>query len=223
MGEPTIYKPSIYNGNGIYKNGASGGGGIAIPGNIKLYSALVRVSTSPYDGFEVNKTIKGDDRIDIIVFPCYGLSLQYSNEVSFEFQNDKRVLGINTQGSYGNGTIQITYYNSGLYGSASFSNNSNGFLISLRKDYAKINNTNMIISGSYTDYTTTLKKIWARTGYGVSPIPFVRCTIFDKDNKKKFDFVPAKNTDDNKVGIFELINGEFFPSTNFNVIGEPIN
>lgn len=26
MGEPTIYKPSIYKGNGIYKNGAAGGG-----------------------------------------------------------------------------------------------------------------------------------------------------------------------------------------------------
>ena len=27
MSEPTIYKPSIYNGNGVYKNGAAGGGG----------------------------------------------------------------------------------------------------------------------------------------------------------------------------------------------------
>lgn len=27
MSQPTIYKPSVYNGNGIYKNGASGGGG----------------------------------------------------------------------------------------------------------------------------------------------------------------------------------------------------
>lgn len=27
MGQPTIYKPSVYNGNGIYKNGAGGGGG----------------------------------------------------------------------------------------------------------------------------------------------------------------------------------------------------
>ena len=27
MGEPTIYKPSIYKGNGIYKNGGGGGGG----------------------------------------------------------------------------------------------------------------------------------------------------------------------------------------------------
>ena len=26
MCEPTIYKPSIYNGAGIYKNGAAGGG-----------------------------------------------------------------------------------------------------------------------------------------------------------------------------------------------------
>lgn len=27
MSEATIYKPSIYNGNGVYKNGAAGGGG----------------------------------------------------------------------------------------------------------------------------------------------------------------------------------------------------
>lgn len=27
MGEPTIYNPCIYNGNGVYKNGAAGGGG----------------------------------------------------------------------------------------------------------------------------------------------------------------------------------------------------
>lgn len=27
MVQPTIYKPSVYNGNGVYKNGASGGGG----------------------------------------------------------------------------------------------------------------------------------------------------------------------------------------------------
>lgn len=24
--EPTIYKPSVYNGNGVYNNGAGGGG-----------------------------------------------------------------------------------------------------------------------------------------------------------------------------------------------------
>ena len=30
--EPTIYKPSIYNGNGIYKNGATGGGGGGVEG-----------------------------------------------------------------------------------------------------------------------------------------------------------------------------------------------
>lgn len=30
--EPTIYKPSIYNGNGIYKNGAEGGGYVDIGG-----------------------------------------------------------------------------------------------------------------------------------------------------------------------------------------------
>lgn len=38
MSEPTIYKPSIYNGNGVYKNGASGGGGggggVEILGNL---------------------------------------------------------------------------------------------------------------------------------------------------------------------------------------------
>lgn len=27
MGQPTIYKPSVYNGNGVYNNGANGGGG----------------------------------------------------------------------------------------------------------------------------------------------------------------------------------------------------
>lgn len=32
MGQPTIYKPSVYNGNGIYKNGAGGGGGGSVNG-----------------------------------------------------------------------------------------------------------------------------------------------------------------------------------------------
>jgi uncharacterized protein (TIGR02145 family) len=31
MGQPTIYKPSIYKGNGIYKNGGAGGGGGGVP------------------------------------------------------------------------------------------------------------------------------------------------------------------------------------------------
>lgn len=33
MGQPTIYKPSVYNGNGIYNNGAGGGGG----GNVERF------------------------------------------------------------------------------------------------------------------------------------------------------------------------------------------
>lgn len=38
MGEPTIYKPSIYNGNGVYNNGAGGGGGFEpVPNNIELH------------------------------------------------------------------------------------------------------------------------------------------------------------------------------------------
>ena len=37
MGEPTIYKPSIYKGNGIYKNGANGGGG---GGDIKALGTI---------------------------------------------------------------------------------------------------------------------------------------------------------------------------------------
>lgn len=39
--EPTIYKPSIYKGAGIYKAGAEGGGGGGIPDNIKLFDAVL--------------------------------------------------------------------------------------------------------------------------------------------------------------------------------------
>ena len=41
--QPTIYKPSIYNGNGIYKNGASGGGGE----NIDDYLLLEYITQMP--------------------------------------------------------------------------------------------------------------------------------------------------------------------------------
>lgn len=36
MSEPTIYKPSVYNGKSVYKNGAAGGGQPQIYGSVKI-------------------------------------------------------------------------------------------------------------------------------------------------------------------------------------------
>ena len=60
MGEPTIYKPSIYKGNGIYKNGADGGGGGGfepVPNNIELHLYFEKLAGTNFHGPSINASL----------------------------------------------------------------------------------------------------------------------------------------------------------------------
>lgn len=225
MVQPTIYKPSVYNGNGIYKNGAGGGGGggIVLPDNIKLLSALQYDNNSNTDGMSVNVNISNEDIFEFILIPTFGTNLQTIFSRYFEVENDNRTFEFTTTTGYP-GNITINYYNGGLYKSQSISSSVTqyGMLLRLEKDKLIVNGLSYAMANSFTQRNVVLKKIWARTGYGVSTHPFIRFTIYDKDENKKFDFLPAKNTDENKVGVYELINGVFTPTTNFKAMSDII-
>lgn len=60
MGEPTIYKPSIYKGNGIYKNGASGGGGISSIKVDNIEYAVVKIGNMYFTTENLKNTFSGE-------------------------------------------------------------------------------------------------------------------------------------------------------------------
>lgn len=90
MGEPTIYKPSIYNGNGVYKNGASGGGGGGLkPGQIVVGNQVL-------DTIEINGLIWCKENLKIILD---GIAYQpgdkwYLNAACKWYNNDPTTYGI---------------------------------------------------------------------------------------------------------------------------------
>ena len=66
--DPTIYKPSIYNGNGVYKNGAGGGGAGTFPINQKFVKK--RILDKFYDCVEIS---------DKVFFPIRNLTFKDEN------------------------------------------------------------------------------------------------------------------------------------------------
>ena len=65
--EPTIYKPSIYKGAGIYKTGAAGGGG----SQYEILSYLTNSATGNNSGIEITEieSINPELGLDITFTP----------------------------------------------------------------------------------------------------------------------------------------------------------
>ena len=125
--EPTIYKPSIYKGAGIYKTGAAGGGS----GNVGIWENI-SITTSGSNGRVSAKINRATNEIQINV---YGRNLSFDGNADvtlvtlpegIEFDglnmgmcwinNNRGQYNTNDLGIAKNSTISFTTSNNTLYG-----------------------------------------------------------------------------------------------------------
>lgn len=114
--EPTIYKPSIYNGAGIYKNGAGGGGGggVSCIRCCKGYSGYyfeIPINCTNRSKFEVGFRLCGNwGKNGLGIFAGYGTT--YYPPISFRDSNvDTNHYGLHSTYYHTNNQTQVTVIN----------------------------------------------------------------------------------------------------------------
>lgn len=220
--KPTIYKPSIYKGAGIYKAGAEGGGGGGgdLPeGYISaIYARSNGSVTLDFTGLNVNYNDKFIIELDLKTVQQGSLGFRASNN-SLSLYPD---IGVIDNLFF----IPRYSYNGGLTASVNWLNYSNGGLIKItcNKRYCVIDcdasNYHRTIDRNTTAIDSIIDTIklfaWSSGGYNY---PFdgtiYSLKVYDKDNPDKLnaDFVPCRN-ENNVLGFYEKISGQFKGSAN---------
>ena len=219
--EPKIYKPSIYNGAGIYKAGAEGGGG---GGNLlDDYDILGVLRFGRNSGVDIyNETLRDNDckikinfiwrdpSTDSTYRNIFGGGSTPSNPYSIPF------IGFNNSIA---GYIMFSYYNGSSYSSGDFQNNSNdGMYVEfiIEKGYFFFNSNYKAISYSFIQ--NTQEKFFLGAGYDT----YNDALIWDFINMSVTrggvvvsELVAARRKEDAVKGVLDLISGNFY--TGFNL------
>lgn len=100
--EPTIYKPSIYKGAGIYKTGADGGGGGRFEGsyNISAATSTVSVNTPYYVGIDGEKFFSKNTRFCVSTKDIYNWNNINKIEAAVKFNCNAVNASYNLAGVY---------------------------------------------------------------------------------------------------------------------------
>lgn len=221
MGEPTIYKPSIYNGAGIYKNGAAGGGGGGdLPaGYTRANYARSSGSVSlDFTDLNVNYNDKYVIELDLI-------KLQFGS-LGFYVYGGGMALNPNI-GSVDNSFFIPRYsYKGGTTSSVHWLDYSRGGLIKVtcnkkycfidcdQANYHKTIDRGSNANDSIIDNLTLFSFVSSGISYPLNGTIY-SLKIFDKDNSDKLnaDFIPCRD-ENNILGFYEKISGQFQGSAN---------
>ena len=204
--EPTIYKPSIYKGAGIYKTGAGGGGGggQVIPGLPSNYTPInaVRISQT-----NTSQNLKFDN-------------LNFSSdEVSFYIEVKKNtsessffsLFSISGQNIYfsGNSGLIYVFGNGGRYSNKYITDDYQEFTVKNSNNKWYVNGSNSDMSGTFT-----ITNFWVVGNYN-SYISYKRIKVFKHENNVDtvyLDLIPVK--DENEiVGLYDLVQSRFLTSS----------
>jgi hypothetical protein len=219
--EPTIYKPSIYKGAGIYKIGAEGGGGGGdLPeGYTPAIYARANGSVSlEFTGLNVNYNDKFVIELDLKIVQQGSLGFKASNNSARLYPD----IGVVSDSSF----IPRYSYSTNITSSTNWLDYSNGGLIKItcNKRYCtidcEVSNYHKTIDRNTTAADSIIDTIqlfaWSSGGYNY---PFngtiYSMKVYDKDNPDKLnaDFVPCSN-ENNVLGFYEKISGQFQGSAN---------
>jgi len=218
--EPTIYKPSIYKGAGIYKTGAEGGGGDLPEGYTPAIYGRTNGSVSlEFTDLNVNYNDKFVIELDL-------KTLQSVGSLGFYAIAGSKYIYTDTGSISGSSFTPRYSYNGNTTSSANWLNYSNGGLIRItcNKRYCTIDNDlsnyHKTIDRNTTATDVIIDKLglfsWSRNG---TTHPFegtiYSLKVYDKDNPDKLnaDFVPCSN-ENNVLGFYEKISGQFQGSAN---------
>lgn len=232
-------RPTVYNTASVYNEaggGGGGGGGGDIPANIQLYLKLKETVSARFSQSDLNQfPIKDSDIVNVV------LELNLKQTSSGVYAG---ILCLNTQPLSGqdngknliclsySGTNNRFIFDKSGYANMSFSSVGDNFYLLSSTMYendmtvkfngqTKTANRNIQINNDLA-----ITQIWPLTngGFQSSALFYLYgLTVKTNDGVLKYDFCPALNTDTNKIGLFEKVNGVFIAgndNNNFELIGE---
>lgn len=207
--EPTIYKPSIYKGAGIYKAGAEGGGGGENPDGSTKKFVLLNKSSSEF--LEIPGTFQTKYNYE---FSCLGydgglFGILNSSITTYYY---KTYLGFRNTGS----TAQGRQGYSGNWGASGYSTGAlNTFKITDNGTlkFSVDSNGIQVFSDSRSGYGNGIAdKLYIFRCYDTQVCgvgSFLELKILDENNENiLFDFLPAEK--EGVAGVYDAINNVFY-------------
>ena len=219
--ESTIYKPSIYKGEGIYKTGAGGGGGGGdLPEGYTRanYARSNGSATLLFTDLNVNYNDKFVIEID--------LQTVQQGSLGFFVKAGSLVLYPDVGTTSDLSFLPRYSYNGNITSGTNWLNYSSGGLIKItcNKRYCIIDNDLSNYHKTINRNTTAADSIidmlvlFSWTNAGISKpfnVTIYSFKIYDKDNANKLnaDFVPCRD-ENNVLGFYEKVSGQFKGNAN---------
>ena len=204
--EPTIYKPSIYKGAGIYKAGAEGGGGggQVIPGLPSNYT--------PINAIRINQTSAGQLlKFENLNFSTDGVSFYFEVKKNTSVASFRGLFSISGQDIYFTGSSGQIYVfaNGGRYSNKYITDNYQEFTVKNSGNKWYVNGSNSEMGGIFNVANFSI------TGINNSDISYKRIKVFKHENNVDtvyLDLIPVK--DENEVvGLYDLVQSRFLTSS----------
>lgn len=220
--EPTIYKPSIYKGAGIYK-GADGGGGGDLPDAFELLeNKAIRWNNTSSNTFSFD--IAPADNGGKIYTKIYQPNTDGTSG------NIDNLFGMSNGGEPNKGTM--LYIQGHAPNKRTRATNKDGYSFSIVLDDTfkkgifeyefnqndlKINNNHFSINYEYVSGLVKASILPCdQNGYTArTKASFIECKIIDSSNNVCFDALCVKRKYDNSIGIYDKVTGIYRTSPYF--------
>lgn len=207
--EPTICKPSIYKGAGIYKIGAEGGGG---GGNTPVLP----------EGLQILESVKIVGDVTNVHWQWGGSGL---DDTDVEYIGELKINSSTPSASSivwnRNGSMATFVYQNGRAGIYTVTKNiglpfDEWFTLTQKNGY--LNNISVVTPGTGTFNSIYL---FCKQGYQTYENfkgEFKRFTVQKNDNgfiTKYSDVIPVKNMQTEQIGVYDIIRDAVFYNSNF--------
>lgn len=207
--EPTIYKPSIYKGEGVYKLGGGGGGGTNPDGSEKV---LCIYNTSPTTYMDIAANISNNDYIKIKYRYYYSGNLGIFSLLKTGFSYS--VLALNSNNyvdAYSGGISEGIQINTTGGGGQNYTIRTFENLSLASYKITEQNGAEGVATGQYQNSIISDK---IRLFKGRSSYDSGRIEIFSFEVPGKIELTAAKKND--VPGFYDSISESFIPCPNNN-------
>lgn len=220
--EPTIYKPSIYKGAGIYKAGAEGGGGGGIPQEVPAEYLQGLAVDNPNGYGDTNglieisvNSVTSADYVEVNLYPIHhnnagvGVRFREKNTVNGAFSFFNKY-------NYDPGVMLSTVDGTAM-SPRLFVNNqsqSDSVIFKLNAPTASVNNGSNIKKDGTVLTTKDIDKIQVFHSPDQYRGAVGKIEVWDSDHiTNKIMLIPAKEKESGHVGFYDKVSGNFYYST----------
>ena len=214
----TIYKPSIYNGTGVYKNGASGGGGGGgdLPDGYELLSGITNgTSNYAYINNKFTLNVETSDEIGFQIFATneFGGAGTYPT-INFIDNYPNRLLGLMLNYNYQYFTNAPIVVNA-QYDIIGYVYQNSSINVSQKGGILKYNGNEYVVSSSAGNQNQSLSKFFGIAGNYPQQIVVNKLYVKDENGNYKYNFVPCLDKQNNQKGLFDLVAQQFYYLSNY--------